>query len=197
MAAIGFAAVLAACGDDGDDASTTTTESSTTTTDSTTTSTTEPTTTTVLTQEEIVRREAVRLIELRNDVYEHPDPNRVTEYVITLCECYPVESQGVTNMVNEGVHFAGPAFEVMGARTVSVEGTGADVDLVLRQPDTPQVDAAGNVVIEGSFMDRIPVHLSLTRTAPGSDTWIITGWFFRDDYSEETIDEIIEAGVPQ
>ncbi|MGH9187397.1 MAG: hypothetical protein ACRD0U_16540, partial [Acidimicrobiales bacterium] len=98
MAAIGFVAVLSACGGDDDDASTTTTESSTTATDSSTTSTTEPTTTTtVLTQEEIVRREAVRLIDLRNEVYEHPDPKRVTEYVITLCECYPVEFQAVTN----------------------------------------------------------------------------------------------------
>ncbi|MGH9185391.1 MAG: hypothetical protein ACRD0U_06210 [Acidimicrobiales bacterium] len=190
--------VAAACGGGDDDGGGASDTSSTTSTRPPKTTTAESTTTTtVLTQEEIVRREAVRLIGVRNDVRMHPDPNRVTEYVITLCECYQQELQGVTGLVNDGRHWAGPALEVVGAITREVEGNSAVVELILRQPDTDQVDANGNVVIEGTLIERIPVRLNVTRTTPGGDQWIITSWAFRDDWPEETVNEIIEAGVPE
>ena len=124
-------AIGSACGDDSDDPSaavpgltTTAAADPTTTSSSTTTTTTEP-----VPFEIEVKRAAVELLDIRNDVFQHPDVARVGEYIAETCVCLERERGYIERFVREGLHWTAAPIDVRG------------INLATPDPDDPEPHA--------------------------------------------------------
>ena len=162
-------AVLAsACTDDGagQAGDTTTTVEATTTTES------EPaTTTTAAVPFDIeVRRAAIELLEIRNDVFMHPDPTRVGEYISSFCTCLERERGIVERLQNQGHRWQQPAVEPLGVRLVDPDATEPVLVLVGAQPSGGIADSSGTRVESIGAVDLTPYSLTLVRE---SNSWLI------------------------
>jgi hypothetical protein len=184
---------LAACDDDGgaDDAAETTTTASeevTTTAPTTTTSTTEP-----VPFDVEVRRAAIELLEIRNEVFMAPDVSRVDEYIADTCVCLERERGFIEGFVRDDVHWDGPVVEVRG---IAVDNNDQDdplLTLVARQPEARLVGSDGSTVRSVSQGEAVGYRVGLAQQPHG-------GWRINLldglELNDGTISEILEAGRP-
>lgn len=118
----------AGCSDDAEEAVPFTTTSGP---DATTTS---DATTTTLDFETEVKRAAIELLELRNEVFMNPDPTRVEEYISETCVCLEAERGFIEQLATNGERWAQPPFEVLAIRLERADQSNPRFTVVARQP---------------------------------------------------------------
>lgn len=192
--AIGLLAVMmAACGGGGEDAvATTTTEAAETTTTSTTAATTTTTTEAVPFDIE-VKRAAIALLEIRNDVFQDPDVSRVSEYISSTCVCLERERGGVERFVREGLHWTTPAIEVRGIHLSSAGAENPVLTLVARQAEGAILYTDGTVDEPVPPEDELPYSVSLVRDDGGE--WRIN-YLDVIFLNEDSTNRVIAEGTP-
>lgn len=161
---------------------------------SSTTSTTAPTTTTeTVPFDDEVRRAAVELLEVRNDVFQNPDPERIDEYLTPLCTCYSAELAALENFVANGERWDGPAVEPLGVRLLDVDPTSPRTVVIVRQRSINIVDTSGATVREVPGFERVAFSVGLARDESGA--WRINSLVDAPEFSPTLADEIVSEGL--
>jgi hypothetical protein len=154
-------AVVAACGSGGDDderSTETTVEVSTTTSTATTLA-----TTTTITFELEVRRAAVELLEIRNDVLMNPDVSRVSEYISDTCVCLEQERGFVADLVTATQRWGQTPLEPLGVLVTASDNVEPGLTIVARQPGGEIEDSAGIRVAPVPEVELAPIAVTLVR----------------------------------
>src|SRR5687768_3447220 len=105
VAITGLAVAVGLGCSDGDDASAPTTSASASDTSGATSTTEVEETTTTAPFEIEVKRAAIELLEIRNDVFQHPDVTRVSEYIAETCVCLERERGFIERFEAEGLRW--------------------------------------------------------------------------------------------
>lgn len=184
--------VGASCGDGGADDD----EATSTTDRSTTTSTVAPTTTTSTTEpvpfDVEVRRAAIELLEVRNDVFMHPDVTRVSEYLTSTCTCLDRERRIVEGFVRDGVHWAAPPLTFEAIQVLNPDEVEPTLTLIATQASNAIVDVGGAVVDVVPSVDRLPYRVSVLRV---EDRWRLNA-LEPITLNEDVIDQVLAGGLP-
>ena len=154
--------------------------------------TTEPTTATTVSFETEVRRAAIELLEIRNDVFQHPDVARLPDYIAESCACLEREYGIVADLMREGERWTQPAVEPLGLRVIDASRTAPTVLVVARQPPGTVVgldDAPLRAVPE---VPVAPYRVTLEREASGQ--WRMAT-LEGETLDEAVADEIVREGV--
>jgi hypothetical protein len=154
-----------ACTDDSEDAVPLTTTSALATT-----TTRAPTTSTTLDFETEVKLAALELLEIRNEVLQNPDVNRVSEYIADTCICLERERQIVEGLVADGVRWTAPPVVPLGIRIDDRGPTEVAFTLVARQPQAT-IEGA-DAIEEVPAVDIAPYFVALVQQDSG---WRING----------------------
>jgi hypothetical protein len=187
------ALVGASCGDGGADD-----DEATSTTDRSTTTSTAPPTTTTSTTEPVpfdveVRRAAIELLEVRNDVFMHPDVTRVSEYIADTCTCLERERAIVDGLVRSGRRWVGANLVPIGITLDLPSESSPTLTLVARQPQTSIVNARDEVEEEVPDSGASGFRVSLTRSADGA--WRLN-LLDADFLNDETVERVSAVGLP-
>jgi len=185
------AALASACTDDGagQAGDTTTTVEATTTTES------EPaTTTTAAVPFDIeVRRAAIELLEIRNDVFMHPDPTRVSDYIADSCLCLERERAFIERFVNEGLRWTIGPVDVRAVELTVARDDEPSLTLIVREPAADLVRADGTVAEHADELSGAAYSVTLLRDSSGE--WRMNG-LTSIELNAETIAEVLSAGLP-
>ena len=157
-----LAVATAGCDGDGDEGAAATT----TTASERTTSTSAATTTTVPFDVE-VKRAAIELLEIRNDVFMHPDVSRVAEYISDTCVCLERERGIVESFVAAGLRWTAPAIEVRGITLTDPLTDNPVLTLVARRAnDAAQMAVGSSCSKRHRCRPAAPETATCTRAAP-------------------------------
>lgn len=167
LLAAGLLLGAAACseGDDGDRAVPVTTAS---TEQPTTTA--APTSTTLDFETE-VKLAALELLEVRNEILMHPDPERVGEYLSELCTCFEREIGVLRDFAATGQRWAGPVVEPLAIRMDRDDRGHPSFTVIARQPPGEILSPSGAQPIPE--VELAPYFVSLV-AEPGAG-WRING----------------------
>lgn len=192
-ALLGLSAALAACDDRGaDDETTPTTAMVTTTTaepdPTTTTSTTEP-----VPFDIEVRRAAIELLEIRNDVFMHPDVSRVSEYIADTCTCLERERGFIERFVEEGLRWEAGPMRSVAIRVVSDDAREPVLTAVVSQPATHLLGPDDVPVEDVPAGQDLPYRVRLVRNDAGH--WRVN-ILDAVDLDAAAIAEVLNEGLP-
>ncbi|MGH9119148.1 MAG: hypothetical protein ACRD0A_15095 [Acidimicrobiales bacterium] len=178
----------------GDDESTgaTATRESTTTSESTTTTTQPTTTTSPLSPEDEIRQAAAELFELRDEVLQNPDVDRISEYAEDQSPLYPMDVDGIGRLVAANSRWASDPSQVLGVRLEVDDPRSPSLTIVIDFFEADVVSGDGQV-LEHVPAGRVAYSISLLGSA---GSWKINDFFLLDQILPSAVEEIISLGVP-
>ncbi|MGH9117631.1 MAG: peptidoglycan recognition protein family protein [Acidimicrobiales bacterium] len=178
---------------DGETSTGATTTGEATTTSASTTTTTQPTTTTTpLSPEDEIRRAAAELFELRDEVLQNPDPNRILEYAEDQSPLYAMDRDGIGRLVAANARWASDPSQVLGVRLELLDPRSPSLTIVIDFFEADVVSADGQV-LEHVPAGRVAYGISLLGSA---GNWKINDFFVGDQILPSVMDEVISLGVP-
>lgn len=164
----------------------------TTAIETTTTTTVEATTTTVPFEIE-VKRAAIELLEIRNDVFQHPDVTRVSEYIADTCVCLERERGFIERFESEGLRWTDRPVVPVGLRVTSPLPEAPSLIIVAEQPEAEVVNASGAVVESFEPVSRAVYTLNLVQVGT---TYRLNGFETFPDLEQDAVDAIVAEGLP-
>jgi hypothetical protein len=176
----------AACSDDDNDGAVpvpSTTERPTTTE--------APTTSTTLDFETEVKLAALELLEIRNEVFQNPDVDRVSEYIAETCVCLERERQIVADLAAAGRRWTGPAIVPLGITWSNEDRRGPTLTVAATQPAGEIVGGASPEPVPD--VPQAPYRVTLVRNEAGQ--WRING-LTGITLTSEVFAAIREEGTP-
>lgn len=162
---------------------------------SSTTSATSPMTTTEPVSFDVeVRRAAIELLEVRNAVFRSADPERVDEYLSSLCTCYSDEVAALEALSAAGHRWSEAAIEPLGVRLITDDSVAPRLVAIVRQHPIEVVDGNGTVINSSSAIERAALAVSLQRNDSGE--WRLGLFANNPNFDPLLGEEIIAEGLP-
>ncbi|MGH9243831.1 MAG: hypothetical protein ACRD29_05850 [Acidimicrobiales bacterium] len=192
VAAIAAATYFAVRDGDANGATGTTAGTDTTTTNPTTTTSTTSTTVAPLSPEDEIRRAAADLFELRDEVLQNPDPNRILEYCEDQSPLYAMDVDTINRLIAQNARWGGDPGQVLGVRLESFDPRSPQLAIVSESAPVDIIDANGHVVQHLSG-GRSAYSISLLGSA---GNWKINRFLVLDQIEPDAVEQIIMLGVP-
>lgn len=140
-----------------------------------------------------VRRAAVELLQVRNEVFQSTDPERVDDYLTPLCTCYSNETEVLENQAEAGHRWSGPALEPLGVRLLDGDQVIPRLVVIVRQHPIEVVDSQGNVLSTFPALERAALFIGLQLNASGN--WRIGLFQNNPDFDPSLAEEIVAEGL--
>lgn len=140
-----------------------------------------------------MRRAALALLAVRNEVFQAPDVGRVAEYIAPTCTCLERERGFVERFVNEGLHWTAGPITPRGVVIDDPDPTEPALTLVAAQPAVEIVGTDGTSVEFVPAKEVAAYGLTLLRDERGA--WRING-LEGIDLNADVVAEIVAAGLP-
>lgn len=194
LVAIGVLALAAtACNGGDDEAASATTDRPATTVATTTTTVATTTTTEVVPFDIEVRRAAIALLEVRNQVFMSPDVARVGDYIAESCTCLERERGFIERFVSEDLRWTDRMIQIRGISLIADDAAAPEVAIVAHQPTADLVSADGRVVEHVEATDAATFSITLFRLPTGE--WRVNG-LESISLNADVIASIVGEGTP-
>ncbi|MGH9117033.1 MAG: hypothetical protein ACRD0A_03885, partial [Acidimicrobiales bacterium] len=145
-----------------------------------------------LSPEDEIRRAAAELFELRDEVLQNPDPNRIAEYAEDQSPLYAIDVDAINRLVAADARHATDAAQVLGVRLDTFDPQNPSLTVVLEYHETDVINAAGQV-LQRLPAGRVAYSISLIGSA---GSWMINRFLVLDQLLPSAMDDIIAMGVP-
>lgn len=153
-----------------------------------------PTTTTEAVPFDVeVRRAAIELLEVRNEVFQNPDPERADEFLASFCTCYSATVTTLEDFVANGERWDGPAVEPLGVRLLDADPNSPRTVVIFRQRSINIVDTSGVAVRQVPGFERVAFSVGLVRDESGA--WRINSLVDASEFSPTLAEEIVSEGL--